>query len=243
MALRPVDARVLACLIEKETTVPDSYPLTLNALRSACNQSSNRNPVTDYDDRTIDDALVALKSIGLVRFVHPSHGGRNIRYRHVADERWDLGVGELGVLALLILRGPETMATLRARADKHLSEADTTVEDALDTLMARRPDPFVMRAEPRRGEREARYVHLLCGEPDMVSTQSERGTDARVPNDLGADESTPDHEADHTVPTARSGEASRMTQGDVDLEALVELLAGEVADLRARVERLEAGDA
>ncbi len=224
MVLRPVDARVLACLVEKETTVPDSYPLTLNALRAACNQSTNRAPVTDYDDRTIDDALVALKSIGLVRFVHPSHGGRNIRYRHVADERWDLGRGELGVLAMLVLRGPETMATLRARADRHLTEAGIGVEEALDTLMARRPDPFVVRADVRPGEREARYVHLLCGEVDPASLPADPEPDATVPN----------------ARPAEGVEQAADSTGRDDLAALVELLAGEVAELRARVERLEA---
>ena len=75
------EARVLACLVEKEATVPDSYPLTVNALRLACNQTSNRDPVVTWDDRTVENALVSLKSMGLVRFVHPSHGGRTIRHR------------------------------------------------------------------------------------------------------------------------------------------------------------------
>ena len=90
MPLSPEEARVLACLVEKEATVPDAYPLTLNALRLACNQTSSRHPVVAYDDRIVEQALMALKSIGLVRFVHPSQGGRTIRYRHVADERWRL---------------------------------------------------------------------------------------------------------------------------------------------------------
>src|SRR5918994_5216946 len=100
MVLGPEEARVLACLIEKEATVADSYPLTLNALRLACNQTSNRDPVVAYDDRTVEAALLSLKSVGLVRFVHPSHGGRTIRYRHAADERWHLSPAELGVLAV-----------------------------------------------------------------------------------------------------------------------------------------------
>ena len=85
MTLRSEEVRVLACLIEKEATVPDSYPLTLNTLRLACNQSTNRHPVVAYDDRTVENALVSLKSMGLVRFVHPAHGGRTTRYRHTAD--------------------------------------------------------------------------------------------------------------------------------------------------------------
>src|SRR5918998_3505750 len=96
------EVRVVACLVEKEATVPDSYPLTLNALRLACNQTSNREPIVAWDDRTVEAALLSLKSMGLVRFVHPSHGGRTIRYRHSADERWRMSPAEVGVLAVLV---------------------------------------------------------------------------------------------------------------------------------------------
>lgn len=226
MALRPVDARVLACLIEKETTVPDSYPLTANALRSACNQSTNRDPVTSYDDRTVDDALVALKSVGLVRFVHPSHGGRTIRYRHVADERWDLGRGELGVLAMLILRGPETQATLRARAERHLEAGGVSIEEVLDELMARRPDPFVQRLAPGAGEREPRYEQLLTG-PTLEPASSpdvDDGAEGRVDDGAPSTEHRP--------------AASAAPSPNVQAEQFDELV-DEVADLRRRIERLE----
>lgn len=164
MALSAGEARVLACLVEKERTVPDSYPLTSNALRLACNQTTNRSPVVTYDDRTVDAALLSLKSMGLVRFVHPSHGGRTTRYRHAADERWRLAPGELGVLAMLVLRGPQTAAELRTRAARHLEDDDATVDDALDALASRRPEPFAVRLERRSGEREVRFAHLLTGE-------------------------------------------------------------------------------
>lgn len=166
MALSPEEARVLAVLIEKETTVPDTYPLTLNALRLGCNQTSNRFPVVAYEDRTVESALMALKSIGLARFVHPSHGGRTIRYRHVADERWHLGPNELAVLATLALRGPQTAGEIKARAERQLHRDGLTVEEALDTLAARSPEPFAVQLERRPGERERRWAHLLCGEPD-----------------------------------------------------------------------------
>ena len=99
--LTEVEVRVLAALIEKEAAVPESYPLTLNALRLACNQTTNRRPVVDYDDRTVVDAVQSLKSRGLVRFVHPSHGGRTTRYRHSAGENWQASGGELLVLSAL----------------------------------------------------------------------------------------------------------------------------------------------
>jgi uncharacterized protein len=163
MVLSTEEARVLACLIEKEATVPDSYPLTLNALRLACNQSTNRDPVVAYDDRTVEAALLSLKSMGLVRFVHPSHGGRTIRYRHVADERWHLSRSELAVLAVLVLRGPQTAGEVRPRVERQRSDDDATVEEILDTLAARSPEPFAALLERRPGERDARWAHLLSG--------------------------------------------------------------------------------
>ena len=155
---------MLACLIEKEATVPDSYPLTLNSLRLACNQSTNRDPIVAYDDRTVEAALLSLKSMGLVRFVHPSHGGRTIRYRHVADERWHLSASELAVLAVLVLRGPQTVGEVRARTERQLADEEATaVEEILDTLAARSPEPFAR--TPGAAARRARRPlgHLLSG--------------------------------------------------------------------------------
>lgn len=169
MALTPEEARVLACLIEKEATVPDSYPLTLNSLRLACNQSSNRHPIVAYEDRTVEQALLALKSIGLVRFVHPSHGGRTIRYRHVAGERWHLEGNELAVLAMLMLRGPQTANEVRTRVERTLDRDGSSVDDALDALAARSPEPFAVKLERRPGEREPRWAHLLAGAIDEAS--------------------------------------------------------------------------
>ena len=168
MVLSPEEARVVACLVEKEATVPDSYPLTLNALRLACNQSTNRDPIVAYDDRTVENALMSLKSMGLVRFVHPSHGGRTIRYRHVADERWHLSTAELGVLAVLVLRGAQTVGEVRSRARGQEGET-ATVDELLDTLAARSPEPFAVRLERRAGEREGRWAHALSGVPDPDS--------------------------------------------------------------------------
>jgi uncharacterized protein len=174
MTLSLEEARVLGALIEKEATVPDSYPLTLNALRLACNQTTNRHPIVAYDDRTVENALLSLKSQGLVRFVHPSHGGRTTRYRHSADERWKLSPPELAVLSVLILRGPQTASEVRARAERHQSLGDLIdVEEILDTLAGRSPEPFATRLPTRPGEREARWAHLLAGEPDEATAAPE----------------------------------------------------------------------
>jgi uncharacterized protein len=215
MELSATEARVLACLVEKEAAVPDSYPLTLNALRLACNQSTNRDPIVAYDDRTVDNALVSLKSMGLVRFMHPAHGGRTIRYRHVADERWRLSPAELGVLAVLILRGPQTVNEIRTRAERHLEDGDaTTVDEVLDTLAARSPDPFVVRVGRRPGEREPRWAQIISGEVTEGVAEPEPETD---------DASPPPSSPVPSEPPAPSY---------VDL-------ARDVAELWARVERLE----
>jgi uncharacterized protein YceH (UPF0502 family) len=212
MVLSPEEARVLACLIEKQATVPDSYPLTLNALRLACNQSSNRDPIVAFDDRTVENALVSLKSMGLARFVHPSHGGRTIRYRHVADERWHLSLAELGVLAVLVLRGPQTVGEVRARSERQLAgDEDASVEEILDTLAARSPEPFAVRLERRPGERDARWAHLLSG---FASAQLDSV-------------SLPSH-----VPTSADDEAMAPPAVSADLTR-------DIAELWLRVERIE----
>ncbi len=222
MELSAAEARVLACLIEKEVAVADSYPLTLNALRLACNQSTNRHPVVAYDDRTVEAALLSLKSMGLVRFVHPSHGGRTIRYRHSADERWRMSPAELGVLAVLVLRGAQTTNEVRARAERHLDGDDGTVnaDDVLDTLAARSPDPFVVRLERRPGEREPRWAHTLT---DDESGPADAVTDVTEPTDHS---DLPGNEVDTADP------APVTAAPDSDL-------ARDVAELWARVERLE----
>jgi uncharacterized protein YceH (UPF0502 family) len=210
MVLGPEEARILACLIEKEATVPESYPLTLNALRLACNQSTNREPVVAYDDRTVEAALLSLKSMGLVRFVHPSHGGRTIRYRHVAGERWRLSPAELGVLAVLVLRGAQTVGEVRSRAERHLDGDDAgSVEEILDTLAARSPDPFAVRLERRAGEREARWAHTLSGAAEDTVERAEDDTEP----------------TDRPLPVAAAA-------ANTDL-------ARDVAELWLRVERLE----
>ena len=210
MALRSEEARVLASLIEKEAATPDSYPLTLNALRLACNQSTNRHPVVAYDDRTVEAALLSLKSMGLVRFVHPAHGGRTVRYRHAADERWRLSPAELGVLSVLVLRGPQTVAEVKARTERH-RDGSANVEEILDMLAGRSPEPFAVRLERRPGEREARFAHLLLGEIDESANDSPVAASR-----------------DHPRGTPRAA-------SDPDGASLAE----EVAELRARVERLE----
>ena len=122
--LDPVEQRVIGSLLEKERTVPASYPMTLNALRTACNQSSSREPVVDYDDATIVDAIDRLKARGLARMVHASHGSRTVKYRQVLDERLQLEPAELAVITVLLLRGPNAAGELKTRTERLHGFAD-----------------------------------------------------------------------------------------------------------------------
>lgn len=138
-----VDVRVLGCLLEKERTVPDSYPMTLNSLVTACNQSTNRWPVVAYDAATVHRSLDGLKDAGLVRFVHPSHGERTTKFRQVIDERLALLPTEAAVLCALFVRGPQTVAEIRTRTERlHAFDSAEEVESALGGL-AGRDQPLV----------------------------------------------------------------------------------------------------
>jgi uncharacterized protein YceH (UPF0502 family) len=180
-------ARVLACLVEKEATVPDAYPLTLNALRSACNQTSSRDPVVSYDDLTIQRCLDSLKAASWVRFVHPAHGERATRFRHVADELLGLDAGSLAVLTVLVLRGPQTPGELRTRTERHhRSAAPAEVEAILATLAARH-EPLVVELPRQPGQHGIRWAHLLCGPVDgeALATAAPGGRAAGGSSGLG----------------------------------------------------------
>ncbi len=168
MNLSRAEVRVVGSLLEKEVTTPDTYPLTRNALVAACNQSTGRAPVLQLDHGEVEAAVRGLKERGMVRFVHPSHGGRSEKYRHVIPEALELGEPERAILCLLALRGPQTPGELKARADRLSSFA--TLEDvqrALESL-AERPEPLATRLPRRLGQKELRWAHLLSGEPQDV---------------------------------------------------------------------------
>jgi uncharacterized protein YceH (UPF0502 family) len=164
MDLSEAEGRVLGCLIEREAVAPEAYPVTLNDLRLACNQTSGRNPVVAYDDRTVEDTLLALKSKGLARFVLArAPGERTTRYGHRADERWRLGRADLAVLATLLLQGVQTVSEVREHARGLVPFADPSDVDAvLDMLAARTPTPFAARLEDD-GAGETRWVQVLTG--------------------------------------------------------------------------------
>jgi uncharacterized protein YceH (UPF0502 family) len=152
------EQRVLGCLIEKRWTTPDQYPLSLNALRLACNQATNRDPVTDYDEATVRMAAQRLCGYGLARLAS-GHGSRATKYRHLAEEALGSGREELAVLAVLLLRGPQTPGELKARAERMARFASLSeIERVLDELTER---GYARRLGRRAGQKEDRFEHLL----------------------------------------------------------------------------------
>jgi uncharacterized protein YceH (UPF0502 family) len=166
MELSVAEGRVLGCLIEKQVTeADDSYSLTLDELRFACNQTSQRDPVVAFDDRTVEDTLLSLKAMGLARFVTVGHRARPLSYRQRADERWRLGRPELAVLATLLLRGPQTVEQIWKLLDEQsvAVESSTDVEVALDTLAGRTPTPLAARLALSDGPEGVSWVEVLTG--------------------------------------------------------------------------------
>ena len=158
MDLSAPEIRVLGCLLEKQRTTPDAYPLSLNALRLACNQATNRDPVTEYDEATIRDALHRLSRRRWARLASGA-GSRAPKYRHLLDEALGLPEDELAVLCVLMLRGAQTPGELKQRTERLHPLADlAAVLDALERLMGR---DLAERLARRPGQKEERYTHLL----------------------------------------------------------------------------------
>ena len=177
--LTVVAARVVGCLLEKERTVPDQYPLTLNALVTACNQSTSRDPVMHLADHEVEAAIVSLKADGLVRMVHPSHGRSVTRYRQVVDEQWELERDGAAVLAVLLLRGPQTVNELRSRSERQFAfDGPADVQRVLDELASR---GMVHLLDRQPGQKEPRWQQLVADEPEPserpVHIASARGAD------------------------------------------------------------------
>jgi uncharacterized protein YceH (UPF0502 family) len=207
--LSAAEARVLATLMEKARTVPDSYPLTLNTLLLGCNQKSSREPLMELSEADIAAAIDSLKSAGLVR---ESSGGRTARFEHNAQR--GIGVPEQSavLLGLLMLRGPQTAAELRLNSERWYRFADvSSVEGFLEELQDRSEDkggPLVVKLPRAPGAREQRWAHLLCG---LAAAQASAVGGAGAGRDGGGDAST---------------------------QARLERLEAEVAQLQAQVKHL-----
>jgi uncharacterized protein YceH (UPF0502 family) len=203
------EIRVLGCLLEKQRTTPDAYPLTLNALRLACNQSTNRDPVVDYDEATIRTALRKLSDRRWTR-VASGAGSRAAKYRHLLDQALDLGDPQLALLAVLMLRGPQTPGELKQRTERLHRFADAReLHGTLDGLIER---GLVTRLSRRPGEKQERYEQRLGG---------------RVP-----EEEAP------LAPLSSPEETGAPPPDDGPVAERIESLERELAELRAAVEAL-----
>ena len=178
-----IELRVLGCLLEKQRTTPDQYPLTLNALRLACNQSTNRDPIVEYDEREIHDALQRLARRGWTR-VASGPGSRASKYRQLFDQELGLERDATAVLCVLMLRGAQTPGELKQRTER-LHRFDD-IGDAVATLDALIARELVERLDRRPGQKEERYQHLL-GSAEEELTASPAHTD--IPTAVAADES------------------------------------------------------
>jgi uncharacterized protein YceH (UPF0502 family) len=175
--LSPEELRVLGCLLEKQRTTPDVYPLTLNALRAACNQSTNRDPVVQYDEATI---RAALDRLGRRRFTRLTsyHGSRAAKYRHLLDEALQIGAEEQAVLAVMMLRGPQTPGELLQRTERLFRFPDSSALQAVVQRLIERE--LAARYDRRPGQREERYGHLLGAEEEEAPV-APAPVPARVP--------------------------------------------------------------
>ncbi len=166
--LSSLEARLIGCLIEKEITTPAQYPLSLNALTNACNQKTNRDPVLDLSEAVVQQAVDALMKKHLVSDKSAGYGGRVTKYKHrfCNTEFGSLKFSkqELGVICVLLLRGPQTPGELRARTNRLCEFTDSEqVEATLEALMTREDGPFLARLARAAGARESRYAHLFSG--------------------------------------------------------------------------------
>lgn len=170
--LTPVEVRVLGSMMEKEAATPEYYPLTLNALRAACNQKSNRDPVMSLDESDVAAAIESLRAKGLTTELSGA-GHRVCKYGHRTGEFFNFDRREQAVIAVLMLRGPQTVGELRGRTDRLYSFDDLAgVESTLRRLMEREP-PLVVRLPRRPGEKEPRWAHLLSGDVDATAVAAE----------------------------------------------------------------------
>jgi uncharacterized protein YceH (UPF0502 family) len=231
----PPDApelRVLGALIEKRRTTPDAYPLSVNSLRLACNQSTNRDPVVDYDEQVVLDALERLGRRGWTR-LSSGAGSRARKYRHLFDEALELSDDELSMLAVLMLRGPQTPGELKQRTDRMYSFADLAAVE--DTLLALIDRELVVGLERRPGQKERRFVQLLDGGED-----GEPAAAAPEPTATPAHGDPLVDDGALPAPSYEAAPAQPVPADGTDLADRVDSLERQVAELSSELRALRA---
>jgi len=162
--LTDIEVRILGALAEKCVTTPDNYPLSLASLTAACNQATNRDPVMRLDEQQVTESIVGLRRRSLLRAIQPA-GSRVTKFQHLLDDALTLDARKVGLLGVLMLRGAQTSGELHTRTARVADFADrAAVELTLDALIAREPEPLVMRIPRTAGQKEDRFAHLLAGD-------------------------------------------------------------------------------
>ncbi|HEX4081759.1 MAG TPA: YceH family protein, partial [Acidimicrobiales bacterium] len=238
VGLSAPQGRIVGSRIEKQLVTPQQYPLTLNALVLACNQASNRDPVVAYAEEQVVGALDELKERRLVRFVLPSHGRSVVRYRHVLDEAFGIDAPQLAILAMLLLRGPQTVGELRTRTDRMASfDGLAAVEHELALLAGAAP-PLVARLARRPGQKEERWDELLR-EPDPSGDAPLAPVSVADPGSPGAPGGSPSTVIEES-PGLPAGPPSGLASSLAELRSDVDRLTSDVASVRAALEELRA---
>ncbi len=215
--LTPTEVRVLGSLIEKQITTPEYYPLTLNALTAACNQKNNRNPVTSLTESEIDDALFSLRDKNLAYVFHGSTS-RVPKYKHVAPEILQLSPPELAAMCVLMLSGPQTVGEIRTRGTRLYEFSGLEEVDEILRGLAARDEPLVVKLPRQPGQKDARFVQLLTGEPPLEE-MTESAASERTPR--------------------RGSESERVTKLEEQVQALTEQidsLTKQFADFKRQFE-------
>jgi uncharacterized protein YceH (UPF0502 family) len=220
-------ARVIGSLVEKDLTTPDQYPLTIKSLLAACNQASNRDPVVSYDEDTVMSTLAVLKEERLVRFVLPSHGRTAVRYRHVLPEALALDQRQCALVAVLLLRGPQTIGELRSRTDR-MADFDSLeeVEHELQFL-SNVEEPLATRLDRKPGQKEERWICPLAASAGDSVEGAASTSSTGAGGDRGSHDPTP--LSDDRFEDLRGELATLRSEiGDLrrDMEALRESLGG-----------------
>jgi len=214
--LTDVELRVLGSLVEKQITTPEYYPLTLNALTLACNQKNNRNPVTAFSETTVAEAVESLRAKNL-SYVFYGSNSRVPKYKHVMPEIFHLSHSELSLMCVLMLRGAQTVGELHGRSARLFDfKGLEDVEETLSLLIAKDPEPLVVRLPRQSGQKETRFTHLLAGEINIETLAAE----LQSPRDAG---------------TGRQGTGERF----VHLEQEVERISGEMQNLQRQFEEFK----
>jgi uncharacterized protein len=233
-----VEIRVVACLVEKQRTTPDVYPLSLNALRLACNQSTNRDPVVEYDEQTVSDALRRTALRGWTRLTSGA-GSRARKYRHLLPEALSVDDSELNVLAVLMLRGAQTPGELKQRTERYSGGfADlAAVNEVLERLIGR---GFVIRHPRRPGQKEERYEQVLGGDDAVELVPAEpRSTfpaDPEPRSTLPADTEGRDDRA--SLGAGKDDRAPRESTSVADETARLDRLEADLLDLKGEIAKL-----